>query len=167
MEGFASTLRAAVRNIREACYSMLCCMSRLELPFYCYDDLPQPLARALLEHAGALSSHQFSMIISVSRTIIDECPKGRREVFLTPLIPQVLALLDSKITAEWNEVARRNHTISTTTDVLTEEMRDESVLRQLTHSSAMLVASLLDPMRDGKRCASTVFFSCLGLNSLC
>ena len=159
MEGFASTLRAAVRNIREACYSILYCMSRLEQQFYSYDDLPQPLARALLADAGALSSHQVSTLISVSRHIIDVCPKGRREVFLTPLISQLFAQLDSKIVAEWNEVARRDHTVSTTADVLTEEMRDESVLRQLTHSSAMLVASLLDPTRDGKCCASSLFFS--------
>jgi exportin-5 len=51
--------------------------------------------------------------------------------------------LDRKISAEWNEVARQVAE-SGDNDNLTDEMKTESILRQLTYSSVSLVAVLLD-----------------------
>ena len=51
--------------------------------------------------------------------------------------------LDRKISAEWNEVARQVAQ-SGENDNLTDEMKTESILRQLTYSSVSLVAVLLD-----------------------
>jgi hypothetical protein len=51
--------------------------------------------------------------------------------------------LDRKISGEWNEVARQVAE-SGDNDNLTDEMKTESILRQLTYSSVSLVAVLLD-----------------------
>ncbi len=150
LEGFASTMRAAIRNVREACYSLLYCMSRLERHLYAYDDLPDPLARALFEDAGALSSHQFSTLVTVTRYIIDHCPKDRRQIFLTPMLSHLLAQLDLKITGEWSKISDKVQTNAEAEEDLNEEMKEESILRQLSYSGVMLVVSLLDPQRDGK-----------------
>lgn len=147
MEGFASTLRGALRSVREACYSLLYCMSRLQQQFYSYDDLPGPLARALFTDAAALSPHQFSTLISIARYIVDDCPKDRRELFLTPILSELFIQVDSKITSEWSEIEQKTLDNSEDDD-LNEEMKEESVLRHLTYSGVLMVAGLLDPQRD-------------------
>lgn len=150
MEGFASTMRAAIRNVREACYSVLYCMSKLEQQFYSYDDLPEPLARALFEDAGALSCHQFSTLVTVTRYIVDGCPKDRRTAFLTPVLSGLLVQLDRRITDEWDKISRQIQNNAGDEEDLNEEMKDESILRQLSYSGVMMVAGLLDPSRQGE-----------------
>lgn len=56
--------------------------------------------------------------------------------------------LDRKISAEWNDLSRQI-VESGENDNLTDEMKTESILRQLTYSSVSLVAVLLDS-RQGK-----------------
>ncbi len=163
LDGFASTLRGAIRNVREACYSILFCMSRLE-QFFSYDELPEPLAQALCADSIGLSSHQYTTLIAVARYIIDECPKERRELFLTPLLSQLLAQIDAKVTIEWSSIAKRMEENSADED-LSEEMKDESVLRQLTHMGVLLVAALLDPKRESRarqrgKCLYVAFSGC-------
>jgi hypothetical protein len=51
--------------------------------------------------------------------------------------------LDRKISGEWNEVARQVAE-SGQNDNLTDEMKTESILRQLTYAAVSLVAVLLD-----------------------
>lgn len=51
--------------------------------------------------------------------------------------------LDSKISSEWNDI-NRQIVESGENDNLTDEMKTESILRQLTYSSVSLVAVLLD-----------------------
>jgi exportin-5 len=55
--------------------------------------------------------------------------------------------MDQKCSEEWAALDRRKAT-STNGEDLTDEMRAESILRQLCYKSVMLVASLLDPLRD-------------------
>ena len=55
--------------------------------------------------------------------------------------------LDKKITTEWDMIERRR--AGTVDADLTEEMKDESILRQLTYSAVIIVASLLDPNQAG------------------
>ena len=51
MEGFASSIRGSVRTVRESCYSILWCMSKLDVDFYGFSELPGPLAHALFADA--------------------------------------------------------------------------------------------------------------------
>ncbi|KAK2744008.1 hypothetical protein FQN57_004461 [Myotisia sp. PD_48] len=147
LEGFSSSVRGKVRAVREACYSVLYSMTKLEEYFYGLDDLPAPLTQALYENATHLSSHQFSVLLNISRCLIDDCPTRFRRKFLPQIMSTLFVQLDRKITSEWDIIQRRK--VGIVDDNLTEEMKDESILRQLTYSAVIMVASLLDPQREG------------------
>ncbi len=147
-EGFASTIRGTVRQIRESSYYVLYSLTRFRDHFYGIQDLPGPLSQALFGHAGALTAHHLSVLLTVSTHLIEGCPAHLRPHFLPPMIQGLFRELDRKISTEWNEVARQVAE-SGENDNLTDEMKTESILRQLTYSSVSLVAVLLDS-RQGK-----------------
>ncbi|GBF62964.1 hypothetical protein TMEN_5574 [Trichophyton mentagrophytes] len=146
LEGLSSSVRGKVRAVREACYSVLFSMSRLENYFYGFPELPVPLSQALYKDAFSLSSHQFSVLLNISRCLIDDCPSDARADFLPPMMSALFSQLDQKVTSEWDMIQRRR--IGVVDDDLTEEMKDESILRQLTYSAVIMVASFLDPERE-------------------
>jgi exportin-5 len=57
--------------------------------------------------------------------------------------------IDRKVTTEWEIIEQRRDGLSD--GDLTTEMKSESVLRQLTYSAVIMVASLFDPQRGGKK----------------
>lgn len=143
--------------VREACYSILWCMSRLDVHFYGLDELPGPLALALFADAHALSSHQMSILLNMTRYIIDDCPTTLRAHFLTPLLASLFTQVDRKISGEWNELIEKGQ-ITQGDDKLAEEMKEESILRQLTYTAVLIVAGLLDPQRPGEPVNTTSGF---------
>ena len=147
MEGFASSVRGTLRTVRESGYSIIYCMSRLGSYFYGYSELPEPLAHALFTDARFLSTHQFTILLTMVRHVVDDCPSSLRAQFLPPILAALISQMDNKITSEWSAI---NEKISATTesDDLTEEMKTESVLRQLTYSAITTIASLLDPKNE-------------------
>ncbi|KAL2219423.1 armadillo-type protein [Thermoascus aurantiacus ATCC 26904] len=145
LEGFASSVRGKIRAVRESCYSMLFSMSRLREHFYGFAELPGPLSEALFKDSTHLSSHQFSVLLNISRCLIDDCPVRFRNQFLPPMLSTLFTQMDKKVTAEWDSIERRKAGL--VDGDLTEEMKDESILRQLTYSAVIMVASLLDPQR--------------------
>ena len=147
LEGFGSSVRGKLRTIRESCYSLLFCMSRLGSHFYGYEELAEPLADALFGTAGNLSSHQFSILLNMSRYLIDDCPARHRETFLPPLLSTLFTQVDHNIMAEWERIVQKRST-NALEDDLAEEMKEESVLRQFTYNAIMLVTNILDPNRD-------------------
>ncbi|KAJ5455108.1 hypothetical protein N7475_010229 [Penicillium sp. IBT 31633x] len=147
LEGFASSVRGKVRAVREACYSMLFSMSRMREHFYGFAELPGPLAEALFIDSPHLSSHQFSVLLNISRCLIDDCPVQFRSQFLPPMLSTLFTNIDRKVTTEWEIIEQRKNGISD--GDLTTEMKSESVLRQLTYSAVIMVASLFDPQRGG------------------
>lgn len=150
MEGLASSIRGAIRMVRESCYSILWCMSRLDVHFYGLGELPGPLAMALFADAHSLSSHQMSILLNMTRYIIDDCPVAYREHFLTPLLASLFSQVDTKVSKEWNELYERGQISQGGEDNLAEEMKEESILRQLTYTAVLIVAGLLDPQRPGE-----------------
>lgn len=126
---------------------MLFSMSRLREYFYGFAELPGPLSEALFKDSVHLSSHQFSILLNISRCLIDDCPVQFRPQFLPPMLTTLFTHLDKKVTDEWDSIERRKAGL--VEGDLTEEMKDESVLRQLTYSAVIMVASLLDPQRGG------------------
>ncbi len=149
VEGFASSIRAIMRAVRENGYRILYYMSLLGENFYGHEGLPVPLAQALFTDACALSTHQMAIMVETIRPIIDNCPFASRHHFLTPILAALFEQLDRKASAEWSQSEQRNEGASEG-DNLAEEMRDESILRQLTYTSVMLVVGLLDPHKGGK-----------------
>ncbi|KAF2846049.1 ARM repeat-containing protein, partial [Plenodomus tracheiphilus IPT5] len=149
-EGFASTVRGTVRQIRESSYYILYSLTRFREFFYGIQDLPGPLSQALFGHAGALTAHHLSVLLTVSTHLIEGCPADLRPHFLPPMIQGLFRELDRKISSEWNEVARQIAE-SGENDNLTDEMKTESILRQLTYSSVSLVAVLLDSRQEFAR----------------
>ncbi|KAJ5768461.1 hypothetical protein N7533_001044 [Penicillium manginii] len=127
MEGFASSVRGKIRAVRESCYSMLFSMSRMRDQFYGFAELPGPLSQALFKDSEHLSSHH---------TAATSFP---------PMLATLFGSIDRKITTEWQLIEQRKNGVSD--GDLTDEMKSESVLRQLTYSAVIMVASLFDPQR--------------------
>lgn len=148
LEGFASSARGKIRAVRESCYSMLFSMSRMRHQFYGFAELPGPLSEALFKDAEHLSSHQFSVLLNISRCLIDDCPVQYRAQFLPPMLATLFRSIDRKITNEWEMIEQRKS--GGMDGDLTDEMKSESVLRQLTYAAVIMVASLFDPQRGGK-----------------
>ncbi|KAL1958950.1 hypothetical protein VTO42DRAFT_3503 [Malbranchea cinnamomea] len=149
LEGFASSVRGKIRAVREASYSVLYSMSRLGEHFYRYQELSVPLSQALYNDSSHLSSHQFSVLLNISRCLIDDCPLQYRNHFLPPMLSNLFSQIDKKVTAEWDMIEKRKAGMIDAD--LTEEMKDESILRQLTYSAVVMVASLLDPQREDQK----------------
>jgi exportin-5 len=147
MEGFASSIRGSVRTVREACYSILYGLSRLDVHFYGFNELPGPLANALFADAHCLSSHQLINLLNLVRYLVDDCPVELRDHFVPPILATFFAQIDSKISSEWDKLGQKQQ-ITAEDEDLAEEMKEESILRQLTHSAVMMVAGLLDPARS-------------------
>lgn len=149
MEGLSSSIRGAIRMVRESCYSILWCMSRLDIHFYGIQELPGPLAHALFANAHVLSSHQMSILLNMARYIIDDCPATLRHHFLTPLLATLFTQVDRKVSFEWQALTEKGQ-VSLDEDKLAEEMKEESILRQLTYIAVLIVAGLVDPQKGGK-----------------
>ncbi|KAI9823504.1 MAG: hypothetical protein M1826_007716 [Phylliscum demangeonii] len=146
LEGLASSLRGVIRGVREGCYSVLYYLSQIQGQLYQYDELPARLAHALFADCAALTPQQFMTMISMMRFLTANCPPSRRRPFLTPVVSHLLIQIDGKIRTEWGKIEqRRLQEESVDEDNLTEEMKDESVLRQFTYASVTYVAQLLDP----------------------
>ncbi|KAI0475005.1 armadillo-type protein [Xylariaceae sp. FL0804] len=146
LEGLASTIRGSIRYVREACYAIIYYMSRLDKIFYGFGELPAPLARSLLAQSSGLSAHQLINLLNLVRYLVDNCPVQLREQFLPPILATCFRQMDARIHSEWEKLERQQG-VKTAGDALTEEMKSESILRQLTHTSVMMVADFLDPGR--------------------
>ena len=147
-EGFASTVRGTVRQIRESSYYILYSLARFRDHFYGIPNLPEPLSQALFGHAHALTAHHLSVLLTVSTHLIEGCPPQLRSHFLPPMIQGLFRELNRKISTEWDQISSQVAQ-SGGNENLTDEMKTESILRQLTYSSVSLVAVLLDS-RQGK-----------------
>lgn len=149
VEGLASSIRATVRAVRETGYKLLCYMGLLGEHFYSYKELPQPLSAALFTDAHALSTHQMAILVETIRPVIENCPVASRSHFLPCILAGLFEQLDRKASDEWDKIEQRTRNSEGRVS-LDEEMRDESVLRQLTYTSVMLVVGLLDPNKASK-----------------
>lgn len=141
-------MRGTVRQIRESSYYILYSLTRFRDFFYGISDLPGPLSQALFGHAHALTAHHLSVLLTVSTHLIEGCPAQLRPQFLPAMIQGLFRELNRKISTEWDDVSRQIANAGEN-DNLTDEMKTESILRQLTYSSVSLVAVLLDS-RQGK-----------------
>ncbi|KAL2024810.1 hypothetical protein VTK56DRAFT_5631 [Thermocarpiscus australiensis] len=148
MEGLASTIRGSVRFVRETCYAIIYCMTRLDMQFYGFVELPGPLASALFADSFYLSSHQVINLLTLVRFLVDHCPLELRSHFLPPILATCFEQMDIKISSEWEKLGRQE-AVQAAGEELTEEMKAESVLRQLTYSAVLMVADVLDPARTG------------------
>lgn len=149
MEGLGSTIRGTIRFVRESAYAILYCMSRLDMQFYGFGELPGPLAHSLLANSFSLSAHQQINLLNLVRYLVDNCPTELRDHFLPPLMAACFQQMDAKITSEWEKLENQRG-VSASEAALAEEMKSESILRQLTYTAVMMVADFLDPARLSK-----------------
>ena len=143
-EGFASVVRGTVRNIREQGYHLIYLMTKFEEQFYGVSDLAEPLAEALFSDAGALSANHLHPIINLSTGLVQRCPPHYRARFLPPLLTHMFRKLDAKISSEWEALEHADERQASEEEELGDEMRMESVLRQLTYSMVSFVPFLLE-----------------------
>ncbi|KAI2627520.1 ARM repeat-containing protein [Hypoxylon sp. NC1633] len=146
LEGLASTIRGTIRFVRESCYAIIYCMTRLDVQFYGFSELPGPLAHALFADSFSLSAHQLINVLNLVRYLVDNCPVPLRDHFLPPILAACCQQMDARINSEWTSLDQQQ-AVETGGDALTEEMKAESILRQLTYASVMMVADFLDPAR--------------------
>lgn len=126
-------------------------MSRLGGPFYGFNELPGPLAHALFADALCLSSHQLIALLNVVRLMIDDCPVQHRAQFVPPVLASCFTQMDLKCSSEWERLTQKQiASVDGDGDTLTEEMKEESILRQLTHAAVMMIGGFLDPARPSK-----------------
>lgn len=149
LEGFASSVRGSVRFVRETSYAILYCMTRLDLQFYGFTELPGPLANALFADAFHLSAHQAINLINLVRYLVEHCPVELRSHFLPPILASCFVQMDTKIMFEWAKLDQQGQ-VQATGDALTEEMKSESILRQLTYSAVALVSDFIDPFKTSE-----------------
>jgi exportin-5 len=149
VEGLGSTIRGSFRFVRDSCYALIYCLSRLDTQFYGFDGLPEPLARALLADAYYLSTHQQTNILNLVRYLVDDCPVERRQMFLPPLLTNCFQQMDRKINSEWENLSTVQ-AVTSDGDDLTEEMKAESILRQVTYTAVVMVADFLDPLKKSE-----------------
>lgn len=149
MEGLGSTIRGSIRFVRESVYAILYCMSRLDVQFYGFKELPGPLASALMANSYSLSPHQQINLLNLVRYLVDNCPTDLRAHFLPPLMAACFQQMDAKVTSEWEKLENQKG-IAASEAALAEEMKSESILRQLTYTAVMMVADFLDPARMSK-----------------
>lgn len=146
-EGLASTVRGSVRQVRETSYNILIWFSHFGNNFYSIDGLPEALSEALYANAHHMSSHHFSVLLSTSRYLIEGCPPHLRRTALTPLLSKLFGQINRKLSDEWNIVYQ--HTAQAAAEnQLGDEMKSESILRQLTYSALMQLYNCLDPERS-------------------
>ncbi|KAL7620026.1 karyopherin [Parahypoxylon ruwenzoriense] len=146
LEGLASSIRGSIRFVRESSYAIIYGMTRLDVQFYGFSELPGPLAHALLADSFNLSAHQLINVLNLVRYLVDNCPVPLRDHFLPPIMAACCQQMDARINSEWMKLDQQQ-TVKTGGDALTEEMKAESILRQLTYASVMMVADFLDPAR--------------------
>ena len=163
-EGLASTIRGSIRFVRESCYAIIYCMTRLETQFYGFSELPGPLAHALLADTSSLSAHQLINLLNLVRFLVDNCPVPLRDHFLPPILEACFRQMDARVHGEWEKLGQQQG-IKSAGDDLTEEMKNESILRQLTYTSVMLVADFLDPARKSKL-AAPLTLACTDLEEI-
>lgn len=166
LEGLASSIRGTIRYVREFCYSIIYCMSCLEKQFYGFEELPIPLANALFADSCGLSSHQLIALLNLVRLLVDVCPVEYRNHFLPPILSACFQQMDGKIKSEWDKLDQAQE-IQAAADELTEEMKAESVLRQLTYSAVIMVADFFDPQRTGMLHFVTILGSSLTVLRRC
>jgi exportin-5 len=150
-EGLASTIRGTVRQIREAGYFMLYNLANFGDMMYGISDLPGPMSRALFQNAHALSAHHVSVLLGVAAPLVEMCPTQCREQFLPPFLSGLFGQLERKIGQEWEHVrAMREQRSDGEDGGLGDEMKKESILRQLTFSSVSLAGTCLEFKHPGK-----------------
>lgn len=150
IEGLASTIRGSVRFVRETAYGVLYCMSKLHSQFYGFSGLAAPLSEAFFSDSIWLSTHQQSNLLGLVRHLVDDCPVDCRENFLPELLSSCFRQMDSKINSEWAKLEQQQ-TVTVDGDAeLKEEMKSESILRQVTYTAVVMVADFLDPTKPSK-----------------
>ncbi|KAK5113493.1 hypothetical protein LTR62_003362 [Meristemomyces frigidus] len=143
-EGFASVVRGTMRNLREQGYHILYLMTKFDERFYSIPDLTTPLAEVLFRDAECLSANHLHPLINLATGLVSRCPSHYRRQFLPPLLIQLFTKLDAKVSAEWESIGAANESRAGEDEELGDEMRTESVLRQLTFSMVSFVAFLLE-----------------------
>lgn len=148
LEGFASSVRNKLRLNIEQTYTILHSLSKLGETFYGVPSLAEAISQALIETARPLSAHHYTIFLSMVSRVVDDCPPLQRHQFLDQLLPTLLSEMDQKCTSDWQKLEGRDGLVVEQSDDLTLEMREESLLRQLTHKSASTVALWIDVSRN-------------------
>ena len=147
LEGFASSVRGRMRINLEQCYSIVHTLGRLGGQFYGLPQIPPMIAEAMISTTGPLSPHHFSILLLMLPKLIEECPPENRQQFLTPILSSLLTQINSKLSTEWQKMDQRKQNAQAGEN-LSEEMRDDSVLRQTTYKAVNMVATWLSPRRE-------------------
>ncbi|KAI7071700.1 nuclear import and export protein Msn5 [Hortaea werneckii] len=160
LEGFASVVRGTMRNVREQGYHIIYLLTKFDERFYgalaeggsggnMEAGWAELLAQALFQDAKCLGANHLHPIINLTTGLVQRCPPQRRAQVLPFLIGGLFNGLDAKVSSEWEAIAEAQQgRAGREEDELGDEMRTESVLRQLTYSMVSFVPFLLEHERQ-------------------
>ncbi|TQV98289.1 hypothetical protein V2A60_007956 [Cordyceps javanica] len=80
--------------------------------------------------------------------LVDDCPVDYRERFLPPLLSACFRQMDAKVNGEWEKMDAQQSVAADGEDGLKEEMKSESILRQVTYTGVVMMADFLDPTKQ-------------------
>jgi exportin-5 len=149
-EGFGSTVRRSIRQIRVGSCDLLLLFSKFGESFYGIPDLGDPLSVSIIDHSEVLSAHHFSVLITFASQIINYCPANLRRQVLPPLLAKLFQVMRFKIESEWEAVNRRTEQNSVD-DNLDDEMKNQSILRSMTYNACYLLFSMLEKQSQFQR----------------
>ncbi|KHO01087.1 KapL [Metarhizium album ARSEF 1941] len=116
--------------------------------FFGFSGLSGPLSEALFSNSIWLSTHQQRNLLDLVRYLVRECPVEYREQFLPQLLAACFTQMDAKVNGEWERMEKQQTSMVNGEAELQEEMKAESILRQVTHTAVMMVADFLDPTKS-------------------
>ncbi|EMD00164.1 hypothetical protein BAUCODRAFT_367095 [Baudoinia panamericana UAMH 10762] len=143
-EGFASTVRSTMRIVRDQGYHIIFMLTKFEDDLYGIPNVAEGLADNLFSEVEALPANHLHPLIDLTIRLVMRCPGQYRTTVLPPLLKALLTRLDNKITSEWAAIDAATNFDARDEDDLGNEMRAESILRQLAYSMVCFVQSLLE-----------------------
>ncbi|KAF9183378.1 hypothetical protein BGZ50_004265 [Haplosporangium sp. Z 11] len=144
-----SYLRVWLSMLRENSYKLLAQISVLGPAFYSIPSLQTTLEQSLFEHVDNISNRQLRLLIkSAVQPIILNCPIEYMSSVLSHLLMVLFPYLDQRLQRDWKLASDEGLIMDEMDDPQDLDVSDEIVrevmLRDLTHSVADFLFSILD-----------------------
>lgn len=140
---FADSVGHIVRYTREYAYLAIGSISNFSDTLYSVPQIPELLWGSIAGDTIGITLHSWRhMIQGLVRTVIQNCPISHIDSFLIPFLNMCLPTIDSILVENWNKISNTTETGNTSDDdILSEEMLEEHLLRQL---SAVVEKMIID-----------------------
>jgi len=150
-QDFTDAIQGFLKYSREYACVLLAAMTLVGETFYSQRNLAQNIVEAFFADQQGMSLNTWRTVLnSLMHPLIVNCPSSMYEQFLQPLLISILHELDAKLVAEWDRLSRRGLLIvreeeGEDSQDLSDEMMEESLLRQMSGAGVKLLLALIGP----------------------